>query len=308
MNKPFFSIIMPVYNKAPHINRSILSVINQSFKNFELIIVNDASTDNSLKEIVKFSDYRIRIFSRKKPGPGGYSARNLGIKKSLSKWIAFIDADDEWYNDHLYNAYNIIDSENDVELVSSGWVTKFENGHSINCNYFQDNYHKGNHEFTVKDFIRKSRPMWTGVVIARKSLLEKVGGFDDNWKHGADVSLWLKLLLNMNTKAIWYPKITAIYHSDTVNKVTSNKFQKFSPTTELIREYLKYNPKILGHNKKDLIRYANKKAMNVFIRQSKKNQIKIRNVPLVFIFSIYDILTFPKLMIYLFSRFIFNKI
>jgi len=81
-NIPFFSVVIPIYNKGPHIHRSISSVINQTFQNFELILVNDASTDNSLEEIQKFTDEHIRLFQRTQPGPGGYAARNLGIEKA----------------------------------------------------------------------------------------------------------------------------------------------------------------------------------------------------------------------------------
>lgn len=78
--KPLFSVVIPVYNKKPHVQRSIISVLNQSFSDFELIIIDDAPTDGSLDEIKKFPDPRIRLLHRDKPGPGGYAARNLGVK------------------------------------------------------------------------------------------------------------------------------------------------------------------------------------------------------------------------------------
>ena len=99
--RPFFSVVIPVYNKGPHIHRSIISLLNQTFQDFEVILINDASTDNSIEEINKFKDKRIRVFQRNEPGPGGYAARNLGIKEAKGEWIAFLDADDEWMTDHL---------------------------------------------------------------------------------------------------------------------------------------------------------------------------------------------------------------
>lgn len=299
MNTPYFSVIMPVYNKAPHIRRALTSVLKQSFSELELIIVNDASTDSSLSEIKKFSDRRIRIYNRDAPGAGGYRARNLGIKNSRSEWIAFLDADDEWYPYHLYDAYKMINSEDNVDIVCSGWATKYGNGQLVNNVYYDDNHKKGQHEFTVRDFIYKSRPMWTGVVIAKKKLLDKVGGFDVRWKHGADASLWLNLLLNVDGRAIWNPKITAVYHTNTVNRVTSNQCQNLSPTTELIRWYIKFRPEVLGENKIAFIKYANRKAMDVFFRQLKNKQIKILHARSVFIFSIYDPYHILKLIIYI---------
>ena len=96
--KSFFSVsvVIPLYNKGPHIARSINSVRSQTFQDFELIIVNDASTDNSLGEVARFKDPRINLYHREKPGPGDYAARNLGIEKAKAEWIAFLDADDEW--------------------------------------------------------------------------------------------------------------------------------------------------------------------------------------------------------------------
>jgi len=106
---PFFSVIIPVYNKGPHIHHSISSVLNQTFQDFEIILIDDASTDNSLEEIRKFTDPRIRILNRSEPGPGGYAARNLGIKEANAEWVALLDADDIWYPEHLGTAKGLID-------------------------------------------------------------------------------------------------------------------------------------------------------------------------------------------------------
>jgi glycosyltransferase involved in cell wall biosynthesis len=100
-DNPFFSVIVPVYNKEKYVHRAVSSILNQSYKDFELIIVCDPSTDNSNAEVEKFTDPRIRVFHRDKPGPGGYAARNLGIENSKGQWISFLDADDVWYSSHL---------------------------------------------------------------------------------------------------------------------------------------------------------------------------------------------------------------
>jgi glycosyltransferase involved in cell wall biosynthesis len=82
-----FSIIIPCHNKGPHITRCIQSVIGQSFKQWEIIFVDDASTDNSLIQVNQFEDSRIFVFRRDNPGPGGYAARNLGIAKEKFPWV-----------------------------------------------------------------------------------------------------------------------------------------------------------------------------------------------------------------------------
>ena len=96
---PFFSIIIPLYNKENFIVKTINSALRQTFSNFEIIIINDGSTDESLNRLKIFNDRRIRIFDI--PNSGVSVARNYGIKKSKSKMIALLDSDDIWEKNHL---------------------------------------------------------------------------------------------------------------------------------------------------------------------------------------------------------------
>lgn len=96
-----FTVVIPVYNKQPHLERSIGSALRQTFQNFELILIDDASTDRSFVEAERLADERTRILKRDEPGPGGYAARNLGVEHARGEWVAFLDADDEWHPEHL---------------------------------------------------------------------------------------------------------------------------------------------------------------------------------------------------------------
>src|SRR5690606_4193725 len=118
---PHISVIVPAYNKGPHINRCIQSVLDQSYSDYELIIVYDQSSDDTLEEIEKFTDSRIRLFKRDKPGPGGYAARDLGIGEGRGDWLAFLDADDEWYPDHLDNLVSVIKKYPGVGFSGGGF-------------------------------------------------------------------------------------------------------------------------------------------------------------------------------------------
>ena len=99
----FISVILPNYNSSRFLHRSISSVLSQTYKNFELIIVDDCSTDSSIKIIKYFKkkDNRIRYFKTKKNSGTVSVPRNLGISKSKGRYVAFIDADDYWYPDKL---------------------------------------------------------------------------------------------------------------------------------------------------------------------------------------------------------------
>ena len=127
-----FSVIIPNHNKAPHIQRSIGSVLNQSFQDWEIIFVDDASIDSSLAVVEKFEDQRIHVFKREIPGPGGYAARNFGAQKAKFPWLCFLDADDEWKPDFLFNLRNQINSHPELDFFGSAW--EISNGNQIkNC-------------------------------------------------------------------------------------------------------------------------------------------------------------------------------
>ena len=96
---PFFSIVIPLYNKEPFIEKTIQSVLDQTFKDFEIIIINDGSTDKSLGEVECLNDERISIFTIINQGVS--HARNHGIHKAKGHYIAFLDADDYWESEFL---------------------------------------------------------------------------------------------------------------------------------------------------------------------------------------------------------------
>uniref|UniRef100_A0A4W5LYG6 Glycosyltransferase 2-like domain-containing protein n=1 Tax=Hucho hucho TaxID=62062 RepID=A0A4W5LYG6_9TELE len=91
----FFSVIIPLYNKECFIENTLKSVLSQTFTAFEVIIINDGSTDKSEEKALQFKDSRIRYYSKENGGVS--TARNFGIDKAKSVYITFIDADDYWY-------------------------------------------------------------------------------------------------------------------------------------------------------------------------------------------------------------------
>ncbi len=127
-NNVICTIIMPSYNSEKYISNTIQSVLNQTFRNFELIIIDDESVDSSPKIIEKFakSDERI-IFLKNKKNLGVSVTRNIGLKQSRGRYIAFIDSDDEWFQEKLEKQINILESMKNVALVYSSYQIIDEN-------------------------------------------------------------------------------------------------------------------------------------------------------------------------------------
>jgi len=112
---PTVSVIIPTYNRAHLISRAIKSVLNQTYQDFELIVVDDGSTDNTEEVIQNFKDKRIKYF-RHKINRGGNMARNTGLKNSKGQYIAFLDSDDEWLPEKLEKQLKVFAESKDERL------------------------------------------------------------------------------------------------------------------------------------------------------------------------------------------------
>ena len=218
-DQPFFSVVIPVYNKEPHIARAINSVLNQTFQEFEVVIVCDPSTDNSNAEVAKFTDLRIRKFHRYEPGPGGYAARNLGIKEARAEWVAFLDADDEWYPEHLQNSKKIIAESANISFLAAGFE---EIDKAVNVNRLKSST-KDYNTLSFEEYLAYS-PFYTSSVVGKRELLLSVNLFPEGkMKRGGDVDTWLRAI----EKAGGYvlsAHIGAKYYRDSENMVTRQNF------------------------------------------------------------------------------------
>ena len=111
---PFLSVIIPLYNKESYIKNTLRSVLEQNFTDFEIIIVNDGSTDNSLEIVSSFKDERIQVIHQ--PNSGASSSRNKAIQSAKTQYIAFLDADDFWFPNHLEELVQLIQ-----DFPNCGW-------------------------------------------------------------------------------------------------------------------------------------------------------------------------------------------
>ncbi|WP_066632800.1 glycosyltransferase family 2 protein [Desulfolucanica intricata] len=307
MKKLKFSVVIPLYNKGPHISRAIRSVLSQTLQDFELIVVNDASTDNSIKEIKKFNDIRIRLLHRTQPGPGGYAARNLGTSEARSEWIAFLDADDEWDPQYLSEIELLKKKFKTAGCLCTGYKYTHPNGQFSVNEYTKHFSTRGPHLIDLKKFLLATAsalpPIHTSAVVIKKELLDKVGGFPENrCRRGGDIDTWLRIMLQ--TEAAWSPLIGATYYRDSVNMVTrtvpnTNIQCVYSTIKETLRnkEYKEY--------KRALKKFSNHYSANTILSAAKSGKLNIELIkcyfgsvnPGFFLFSIF-LWMLPKRLLY----------
>ena len=129
----FFSVIIPLYNKENYIEETIKSVLNQSFNDFEVIIVDDGSTDDSLKLASQLQNSKITIITQKNQGAS--VARNRAINAAKGKYIAPLDADDIWHKNHLSELKSLIHSFPNAGLFCNNYEIKLNDNFIIKANF-----------------------------------------------------------------------------------------------------------------------------------------------------------------------------
>jgi glycosyltransferase involved in cell wall biosynthesis len=222
-----FAVVIPLYNKRPHIARALQSVLAQTEPPSEILVVDDASTDGGLDEVVHLRDARLKILRRSEPGPGGYAARNMAILRAQSAWIAFLDADDAWRSEHLATVRAAIAQAQEPERVScvfAGYSNVWPDGRTVPDRYTQ---RAGRDTARTLDFAAlltmwlalKECPIWTSAAAFRRQALIDAGLFPaGRCARGGDKDLWLRVAHSGD--AVAAPGTTAIYHRDATNMVT----------------------------------------------------------------------------------------
>lgn len=183
---PLISVVMPVYNAEKYLSLSIDSILNQTFKDFELVIINDGSKDSSLKIIKKYKDKRIRVVNNKK---------NLKIAKSLNKAvklarsniIARADADDIYVPKRLELQYKIMIKNQKIVIVGSNMKIINEKGEKISKREYPES------DKELKRLMFRYSPFGHPVVMFRKKEFLEFGGYDHNKVPCEDIDLWFKI-------------------------------------------------------------------------------------------------------------------
>ncbi|MDD2614075.1 MAG: glycosyltransferase family A protein [Methanosarcina sp.] len=232
---------MPLYNKEPHIKRALYSVISQKVQDFEIVVVNDGSTDKSADIVKSFSDARIRLINQKNRGVS--VARNRGIDEAKAELIAFLDADDEWMPNYLETILRLREKYPDAGLYATSLKTEFIDNvlmdkdkklrklipdEGLILNYFKVN---------LKDVSHKDI-FYTSSVTVPKKIFSEIGGFQTGFWWGEDIDMWGRIALKY--PFAYSSQACAIYYQNVVNSAAyRRKPVKGHPLLETGKEALK---------------------------------------------------------------------
>lgn len=253
---PLISVIIPVYNGEKTIRETIESVLNQTFSDFELIVINDGSQDSTLEIVSSIPDPRLQVFSY--PNAGLAASRNRGISKATGKYISFIDADDLWTPDKLEEQLRALQA-NPQAAVAYSWTDCIdESGQFL---------HTGSHltvngdvyaNLLVVNFLESgSNPL-----ICQQALKE-VGGFEASLNPAEDWNMWLKLAARYRFVGV---SSTQVLYRVSVNSMSANVWKQEAACLQVLERGFSQAPESLQNLRKysfgNVYKYLSFKALD----------------------------------------------
>ena len=233
MKIPFFTIVIPTFNRAVLLREAMQSVLAQTFKDFELIIVDDHSTDDTTNVVTSFHDSRIK-YVLNDHNKGGSGARNVGIFRAKGDWIAFLDDDDIWLPKKLELQYEKIQSvDNTVGLIYTGFAFyDFDKDQEISI------YTPKKAGWIKYDLLYCNCIGTFSTVAIRGNFLKKIGGLDERFEAMQDVELYVRIT-NIS-KVVFIKDMLAYLRDSRKNRISLNPQKKLRSILLFSRKYKKY--------------------------------------------------------------------
>lgn len=280
---PKFSVIIPLFNKESFIEKTIRSVLNQTFDDYELLIINDGSTDGSENKVLRFKDKRINYYFQENQGAS--STRNLGILKAKGDFITFLDADDYWYADFLetltiyiskFPQHKVFATAIEVETPKS--VFKAEYSINKTNNFEIVNY------FTAS--LKQSVICTSSAAFERTVFSESVGVFDTSIKSGQDVDLWIRVGLKHEIVFIWKIGARYVYDEKSLSRnITSmsyksdfTNYENFEKNNPSLKKYIDHNRFSMAVKSKTL---GDLKSFKLYYNAIDLNNLSLRKKVLI---------------------------
>ena len=231
-NSPLVSIVIPTYNHAPMLQRALATVVEQTYKNWNAIVVNNFSTDNTLEVVAAFNDPRIQCVNFRNNGVIGAS-RNEGIALATGKYVAFLDSDDTWFPTKLEQCVEILESGSDLVCHAEYWID--ESGKSRLVAYGPSE------AATHHNLIYKGNRISTSATVVRTALLKEVHGFDvaPELISTEDYDLWIRLAAKSDKFAFLSEPLGEYHRHD--NNVSANIEKHLAAELALLEKHFSAN-------------------------------------------------------------------
>ncbi len=249
MSKPGVSVVIPLFNQAEYIDRSIASVLAQEREPEQVVVVDDGSTDDGAARIEALDDPRIKLVRQANTGVS--AARNRGISESSHEMVAFLDADDEWLPGHLQSLVELAGKYPAAGLLANGFRVTGP-GYERDCT-IGEAHRVFSPDIYLAAVLTGNYPVWTSAAMVRKSAFDAIeGGFMTSHTHGEDHALWLLLVLDHGLAVSG--SIGAVYHQNlgglagrlvtepdalmvTIDRILADRHELSEGFRELLEEY-----------------------------------------------------------------------
>lgn len=262
----FFSIIIPLFNKENFIENTLRSVLNQTFTDYEVVIINDCSTDASVKKVTPFLSEKIRLIQHNN-NKGLSATRNIGIKNAKSEYVAFLDADDLWKPRFLETIKSLIDNFEEAALFGTNYEEIYENKKTITPILNLNNIPKSG---IINDFfeVNLKQPIYCpSSLCVLKKAIETIGFYDETITYSEDVDFNIRA--NLQFKLAYSSEILVQGIKLDANRITNNCFkykkipdldsyEHFATGSKSLKKYLDINRYMLASNYKkenDLVNF-----------------------------------------------------
>jgi glycosyltransferase involved in cell wall biosynthesis len=241
-SRPLVSVIMPCYNAAHYIREAVESVLGQSYAPLELIVVDDGSTDDSLRIVSQYD--KAKVLTQDHRGP--YPARNRGLREAQGAYVAFLDADDYWAPTFVEEMVIALQGT-DAALAYCGW----QNVGAVRSSaepYVPPDYEK---EGKLHAFLRSASPWPIHAALVRSKVMEAVGGFDESLRTCMDYDLWLRI--GLFHPIVRVPKVLAFYRHHGGGQLTDKQGRQALNVWLVKKRFMERHPELFSSLAKETL-------------------------------------------------------
>lgn len=251
---PLISVITPTYNRANYLHEAIDSVLNQSYSNFEHLIIDDGSTDNTEELVACYlNSQKVRYFYQENQGQS--VARNKGVTQAKGEFICFLDSDDRWKLHKLKASLAAFEQHPEVDVVYGDYEFIDQHGKKLKLKNMP------RYSGRISKELIKDNCVSMNTTMVRAKTVKAIGGFSSHVKVADDYDLWLRL--SAKSKFLYLPEVLADYRV-MKNQISYDTKRRLDSNTEIITRFLESNPDLLSATEQ-------KEALNFFYTRSARH-------------------------------------